>query len=583
MVKCVTQRDTPPRWAVRVKCRKSRIDKLFTYVSVCDTGVTQRYTHCDTLDVNRDKIWRTLMQGLKVDSRNLKRAGLLVSHALDGNTLDVESFPKGVDVLSGVERFADIKHLIEFQRKIIDYCADALMVVDTEGYIIYINDSFCEVHNVRTCEVLGRHVTEVIENTRMHIAAQTSEAEHDHFQDICGKPYVVSRIPIVEKGECVGVVGMIRFRYMEEVQLLTNKIKSLQNKIKDLRQLRSAHTDTRYTFDRIVGVAPKLRHAKSVAMQAAQTDVTMLLQGESGVGKEVFAQSIHNHSLRACGPFIRLNCSAIQETIIESELFGYEEGAFTGARKGGRKGKFELADKGTIFLDEIGDMPLAAQVKLLRVIQEKEVERLGSEKRQKVDVRIIAATNRNLKDMVAQGTFREDLFYRLNVIPVTIPPLREVLEEIPRLAKQLWREISREHGIFHKRLTPESILALQHHSWQGNIRELKNVLECLLVMVKHDRIGKSDVQRVLIQNSVTPRPDEDLLDDDSFSLCSMVEKTERRAIRSALATAEGNRSKAAKLLGISRPLLYKKIAKYEISDMEGRPQCTEREPDPAVS
>lgn len=474
------------------------------------------------------------------------------------------SFPGGVDMFEDLERYSDIKHLIEFQRKIIDYCADALMVVDRDGVIVYINDSFSDVHGISLEKAIGRHVTEVIDNTRMHMVAKTCKAEHDHFQDISGRPFVVSRIPIVENGGCVGVVGIIRFRYMEEVQTLTKKIRHLQNRIKDLRAVKRAHSDTDYTFDNVIGVSKKVKYAKEMAMQAASTDVTVLLQGESGVGKEVFAQSIHNHSPRVKGPFIRLNCSAIQQSIIESELFGYDEGAFTGARKGGRKGKFELAHNGTIFLDEIGDMPLSAQVKLLRVIQEKEVERLGSEKHIKVDVRIIAATNRNLKQLVDEGTFREDLFYRLNVIPIYLHPLRSIPEEIPRLAKSIWIQNSKKHGIFHKKLTPRAILALQNHEWKGNVRELRNVLERILVMIRHDHITEQDVHRVLIQSTATNEAEDFNYDEESFGLNSLVEKTERRAIRSALAAAEENRSKAAQLLGISRPLLYKKMDKYGI-------------------
>lgn len=311
--------------------------------------------------------------------------------------------------------FTDINQLVEFQRKVIDHSADALMVVDREGHIIYINDSFKEVHGVEEEEVLGQHVTRIIENTRMHIVAQTGVAEHDRFQDISGKAYIVSRIPIIENGECLGVVGMIRFRYMEEVQVLIDRIKSLQEELSSMQAERSSHVSTDYTFDDIMDSSPALRSAKDMAMQAAKTDATVLLRGESGVGKEFFAHSIHAHSPRRKGPFIRLNCSAIQENLIESELFGYEEGAFTGARKGGKKGKFELADGGTIFLDEIGDMPLAVQAKLLRAIQEGEINPLGSEKRRKVNVRVLAATNKDLEEMIAAGKFRKNQIGRAHV------------------------------------------------------------------------------------------------------------------------------------------------------------------------
>ncbi len=473
-------------------------------------------------------------------------------------------------MLDHLDMFTDIKHLIEFQRKIIDYSADALMVVDKQGRIVYINDSFKEAHSVEEGDVLNRHVTDIIDNTRMHIVAQTGIAEHDHFQNISGKPCVVSRVPIMEDGECVGVVGMIRFRYVEEVQALTDKVKTLQDKLSQMRAVQLASSNTEYTFDDIIGVAPAVRDAKEAAMRAALTDATVLLRGESGVGKEFFAQSIHAHSQRRGGPFIRLNCSAIQESLLESELFGYEEGAFTGARKGGRKGKFELAHGGTIFLDEIGDMPLTAQAKLLRVLQEKEVDRLGSEVQLKVDVRVIAATNRELEKMVGKGEFREDLFYRLNVIPIYVVPLRDVPEELPRLAKNIWRKLSKKHGIFHKRLSNRAFLALQNHVWKGNIRELQNVLERTMVMVRQDLIDDADIQKILLQNNAREDLAEKSITEGNFSLNDLVAQTEKRALHYALAASEGNRSKAARLLGISRPLLYKKMTKYNLD-----PNCME--------
>lgn len=458
--------------------------------------------------------------------------------------------------------FTDINQLVEFQRKVIDHSADALMVVDREGHIIYINDSFKEVHGVEEEEVLGQHVTRIIENTRMHIVAQTGVAEHDRFQDISGKAYIVSRIPIIENGECLGVVGMIRFRYMEEVQVLIDRIKSLQEELSSMQAERSSHVSTDYTFDDIMDSSPALRSAKDMAMQAAKTDATVLLRGESGVGKEFFAHSIHAHSPRRKGPFIRLNCSAIQENLIESELFGYEEGAFTGARKGGKKGKFELADGGTIFLDEIGDMPLAVQAKLLRAIQEGEIDPLGSEKRRKVNVRVLAATNKDLEEMIAAGEFREDLFYRINVIPIFLPPLRAIPEEISQMAKNIWKRLSIKHGIFHKRLTEDAFLVLQTHTWKGNCRELQNVLERAMVIVRHDRIDRDDIQRVLFQNHAYGELSEAISAGRKLSLNDLVGETEKRALRCALESAAGNRSNAAKILNISRPLLYKKLKKY---------------------
>jgi len=459
--------------------------------------------------------------------------------------------------------FSDIKHLIDFQRKIIDLSADALMVVDKGGNIVYVNESFKDVHDVSEIEVLGKPVTDIIDNTRLNVVAQTGVAEHDRFQDIDNHPYVVSRIPIFENGDCVGAVGMIRFRHMEEIQKLTEQVSLLQNELETLRKAKKTNVETEYTFDHIAGASPVVKEAKKRAMLAAPCEATVLLRGESGVGKEVYAQSIHNYSQRCEAPFIHINCSAIAEHLIESELFGYEDGAFTGARKGGRKGMFELADKGTIFLDEVGDMPLSAQVKLLRVIQEGKLTRLGSEKIIKVDVRIIAATNRDLDEMIKKGSFREDLFYRLNVIPVELPPLRQSPEEIPILARRLWKRLTRKNGIHHKTLKKSAISALQQYSWPGNVRELQNFLERLMVMAREDEITDEIIHRALEciapleQNEISPAA-------MNISLTKMVEQTEHRAICCALAAADGNRSEAARNLGITRPLLYKKMAKYNL-------------------
>ncbi|MDY0362263.1 MAG: sigma 54-interacting transcriptional regulator [Desulforegulaceae bacterium] len=474
------------------------------------------------------------------------------------------NFDEAYNIFQNVGAFPDLKNLIEFQRTIINYCADGLMVVDKFGKIVYVNDSFCEIHNISLTQVIGKQVQDVIDNTKLHLTAKSGVAEHDCVQHISGDYFIVSRIPIIENNESVGAVGMIRFRYMEEVQLLTKKITELEEKIENLKEIRSVQSNVNYTFDDIAGVSKEIKYAKEVAMQAAKSDASILIRGPSGVGKEVFAHSIHNFSARNQKPFIRINCSAIQENLIESELFGYEEGAFTGARKGGKKGKFELAHKGTILLDEIGDMPIASQVKLLRVIQEKEISPVGSEKSICVDVRIIASTNQDLEKLVEEKKFRSDLFYRLNVIPIIIPQLKHSTEDIPVLAKKIWKDLSRTHGIFHKTLCNGAILALQNHDWPGNIRELKNILERLLIMVKKSQITESDVQRILIKNTTCCPGFEREEDEEKFGLTALVDQTEKRAIKSALSSTKGNRSKAAMLLGISRPLLYKKIHKYNL-------------------
>jgi len=259
---------------------------------------------------------------------------------------------------------------VDLLKRVLDIGVEGLQVVDPQGIITLVNESYLKIHSVTRAEAEGHPVTEVIENTRMHIVARTGVAELDEIQKIHGHEYVVSRIPIFKDGKCIGAVGKIVFQDFQELYRLAVKAKRLQMELEALRKSKGpVRPDTRFTFDDIVAQSESSLLAKERAMMGAPTNSTILLLGESGVGKEVFAHAIHNLSPRYSGPFVRVNCSAITETLFESELFGYADGAFTGAKKGGRSGKFELADGGTIFLDEIGDMPLSTQSKLLRVLQ----------------------------------------------------------------------------------------------------------------------------------------------------------------------------------------------------------------------
>ena len=453
----------------------------------------------------------------------------------------------------------DIFESKQIVEEILAVAAEGMMVVNLEGIIIYVNKSFEQIHGVSRDKAVGRHVTEVIENTRMHIVARTGVAELDQVQEICGHEYVVSRIPIMVEGRCCGVAGKIRFKDTHKVKELTRRIVKLEDQLKKNRE---AYHDTRYTFQSMVVFSDISHKVKEEAIRASTSRATVLLLGESGVGKEVFAQSIHNMSSRSAGPFVMLNCSAIQETLFESELFGYVSGAFTGAKKQGKKGKFELADGGTIFLDEIGDIPPNSQAKLLRVMQEKTIDKVGGEKVYNVDVRIIAATNKNLEQLVYQGKFRKDLFYRLNVISIYIPPLRERPSDIPQLTQFLWRQLEKEYGIYHKGLSYDAMAILQEYHWPGNIRELRNVLERLMVLVPQESIAANHVRTIIAGHGRPGGAGTNGRED----LRSLVAQTEKKAISLALVTSNSNRTQAAKALGISRALLYKKMHLYEIMD-----------------
>ncbi|MCK9918298.1 sigma 54-interacting transcriptional regulator, partial [Microbacteriaceae bacterium K1510] len=291
-----------------------------------------------------------------------------------------------------------------------------------------------------------------------------------------------------------------------------------------------------------------MQKQKELAQKVAKSDTTILITGESGTGKELFAHAIHAASRREMGPFIRVNCAAIPDTLLESELFGYEEGAFTGAVRKGKKGKFELADRGTILLDEIGDMPLPLQAKLLRVLQEKEVERVGSTRPMSIDVRVIASTNRDLAGRIKEGTFREDLYYRLNVVNISIPPLRERPEDLPKLVGDLLLHLMDATGIVVSEVDSDVWGALRSHSWPGNVRELRNVLERALHVMEGERLKA--------EHLTISMPDGRIQSNAVSTLKESLELAEIEAIKRALVAAGGNKLAAAKLLAISKSGLY---------------------------
>jgi transcriptional regulator with PAS, ATPase and Fis domain len=324
------------------------------------------------------------------------------------------------------------------------------------------------------------------------------------------------------------------------------------------RSLREA-LGKRYEHPNIVARSKKMQEVLATVERVAPTNATVLLGGESGVGKDLIGRAIHEKSRRASGPFVKINSTAIPETLLESELFGYEKGAFTGANAS-KRGKFEMADKGTLFLDEIGDVPPAVQVKLLRVLQEREFERLGSTRTVKVDVRLIAATNRDLREALEQRTFREDLYYRLNVVPIDIPPLREHKEDIPDLVKLFLSRFAAESGKQISSVSPEAMQALMGHYWPGNVRELQNVIERACALATGSVLEPADIRldahRAKAANSSEPVLPEGMT----------LEQWEDEIIREALRQAEGNKSQAARKLGLSRNALRYRLSKIGIED-----------------
>lgn len=331
------------------------------------------------------------------------------------------------------------------------------------------------------------------------------------------------------------------------------EFRALREENRELRE----ELGRRYSFDHIVGRSPAMQEIFATVMRVAPTRATVLLAGESGVGKDLVARAIHHHSPRRDRPFVKINCTAIPENLMESELFGFEKGAFTGA-VAAKPGKFEQADTGTAFLDEIGDVPGGVQVKLLRVLQERELERLGSNKTRQIDVRILAATNRDLRAALEEGTFREDLFYRLNVVPINIPPLRERKADIPFLAEHFVRKLARDLGAKAGGLSEAAVRKLAGYNWPGNVRELENVIERSMVLSSGERLDAQDIKldaspRAAAAPSFLP---------DGMTL----DQHEQAIIREALRRADGNKSQAARLLGLTRNALRYRLAQMGIED-----------------
>jgi len=340
------------------------------------------------------------------------------------------------------------------------------------------------------------------------------------------------------------------------------EVRSSHDRLKEENAYLKTEIDERFNFGEMVGNDASMSAVFDRVKKAAPIDSVVLVLGESGTGKELVARAIHQSGPRRQGPFVKVNCGALPKDLVEGELFGHEKGAFTGAVKD-KKGRFELADGGTIFLDEVGDLPLDAQVKLLRVLQEKEFERLGGEKTLQVDVRVIAATNRELKEMVAEGLFREDLYYRLEVIPITLPPLRKRKSDVPNLVEHFLRKKSTELGIKPKSVTDSALAMFKTYHWPGNVRELENLIERLLVLSDGDEIGVSDLPFGEVD---VPEVRPVVLDGESLSLNARLDSLERDLIVQALEQAEGVKTRAAELLGVKTSALYYKLDKYGLGD-----------------
>ncbi|MBU3113415.1 sigma-54 interaction domain-containing protein [Clostridium lacusfryxellense] len=440
---------------------------------------------------------------------------------------------------------------------VFDSLNECIVVVDGNGVITMMSNEYKELLNCEHPE--GKHVTEIIENTKLHIVSRTGEKEFGEIQEVNGHKIISMRIPIESDGKVVGAIGKVMFKDLSNFKILSNKLMNYEKDAENRKNELSTEGKAIYTFENIIGTSDKSLKVMNLAKRVAKIDSNVLITGESGTGKELFAHSIHNASGRCLKPFVKINCGAIPAELFESEMFGYEEGAFTGAKRTGKKGKFEYADGGTILLDEIGDMPMNMQVKLLRVIQEKELVRVGGNSVIKVDIRIISSTNRSLKQLIKDGKFREDLYYRLDVMHLKLPSLRERLEDIEELANELRKKICKKYNVYSEGISSEAIDCLKSYSWPGNIRELENVVErainllddVVYIMPKHlpEKMINGKIKKYSLENNY---------------LKDVVETVEKDLIMECIKKTCGNKKETAKILGLSRAGLYKKLNRYNL-------------------
>jgi PAS domain S-box-containing protein len=459
-----------------------------------------------------------------------------------------------------IEAIQEAKHLLEVQheekekaeilKSIIDFAYDGILGIDREGKITVFNPVVEKIVRRPADQAIGKAVVDIVENSRMMEVLRTGEAELGEMQHIGEVQILTNRVPIRVDGEIRGVVAT--FQEIEKIQRMEGQIR---------KKLYLKGHVAKARFEDIIGKSTAIAQVKDKAKQFAAVDSTILILGETGTGKELFAQSIHNASHRADKLFVAVNCAALPENLLESELFGYVEGAFTGARKGGKAGLFELAHSGTIFLDEISEMSPKLQARFLRVLQEKEVVRIGDDRVIPIDVRVIAASNRNLYELVEKGDFREDLYYRLCVLQLKIPPLRKRVEDIAHLVKFFMEEKSKHLNISVSGISHEALSRLVLYQWPGNVRQLENIIERSVVLCKGAEIGINIITEAM--SGIYEAEDSNQLNSPAPLSGGVLKRLEGEMIRKVLEESNGNKILTAEKLGISLTTLWRRLKELE--------------------
>jgi len=451
------------------------------------------------------------------------------------------------------------KHLLS----ILESLHDAVIVITMDSTIVYVNKAYSLQFGVAANKIIGKKLRDIEKKSRILEVLKTKKPlindcsyVHSLQKDVCA-----NITPLIENGEMIGVVTIMKD--ISELTMMQDELTKYKSDVTKLRE----QLDRR-NFFKLESQSQVMKKAVQLTKNVSNTDATVILYGESGVGKEIFATALHESSKRNSKPYVAINIASIPDALFESEMFGYEEGSFTGSRKGGKKGLLELANGGTLFLDEIGEMPLSVQAKLLRVIQERKYQKVGGTKLHPIDVRIICATHRNLKEMIKQGKFREDLFYRINVVPIYIPPLRERKEDLEFLANNIIHDLCLKYGK-HVRIDEEIFNFMKQYDWPGNVRELVNVLERMMAVCTKSILEPADLPDYLLHKQPVLTAEADysafvqVSAKGSKKLHEILEDTEKEHIEFVMKNSK-NKTEAIQELGISRKAFYAKLRKYAI-------------------
>ena len=441
--------------------------------------------------------------------------------------------------------------ITEWVKIILDSLYDGILIIDSEGIVRYINPAYTRITKVKEEDIIGKKLSDVRKGSYLTEVIKSGKLQLNVHRKMDEVEYIVNMVPIYgKKNKVLGGISLLN--ELNDVYKLTEKLNLSKIIIQNLKEHVKSLGSGKYNFDDIIAVDKKSVEIKEFAKRIALTDSNVLITGESGTGKELYASAIHNFSLRKDFPFIPVNCASFEKSLIESELFGYEEGTFTGAKKNGKTGLFQLANGGVLFLDEIGELEYGLQGKLLRVLQEKSIRKIGGSKEIPIDVRLICATNKDLFKLMEEGKFRRDLYYRIAIIPLTIPPLRERKDDIPALANKFISDLSQKYkkDMF---LSQEAIQLLKEYEWCGNIRELKNIIEFTFNMRE---------EKVILKEHLPIKVEENILDSEIIELNEYINKVKKEYINKAIAkygdSVEGKK-KAAKALGISLATFYNKL------------------------